>query len=76
MQQLRNGYYLSDYQCLKCGSKCKTCSESAINCLSCNDGFYFTTSNICSECIEPCKTCSNEKYCLACRDNYYKFSDK
>ena len=52
-------------------SNCKTCSDSANNCLSCDEGLFLNSVNSCSECIYPCKTCSNEDTCLSCADNYF-----
>ena len=40
-----DGYYLSNYQCQICNSNCKTCSDSAYNCLSCYEGFYLKSGN-------------------------------
>ena len=46
------------------------------HCLSCNEGYNLTSSNICVLCIEPCKTCSAENYCSTCIDNYFALSGK
>ena len=39
-----NGYYLLNYQCIKCNSNCKTCEDSDIKCTTCIDGNHSQTS--------------------------------
>ena len=70
------GYYLLNYQCLKCDTNCKTCSGSANNCLTCDNGFYLSSSNSCEKCVESCETCSSSTKCLSCKDNYFLFANK
>ena len=71
-----DGYYKFNYQCLKCDSNCKTCSSSASNCLSCNYGYYLSSSKTCIKCSTLCKTCSSENNCNSCIDNYFPLSNQ
>ena len=36
-----------NYQCFKCNSNCKTCSDSETKCLSCNERYYLDSDNKC-----------------------------
>ena len=55
------GKFLSSFQCLPCDSNIKTCSQSAINCTSCQiESFFFLI------CSQTPWTCSS-----TCPDGYY-----
>ena len=69
-------YYLENYQCLKCDDNCKTYSDTNTNSISCNIGYYLSSSNSCEECPNNCKECVNENACTSCKDNYFLYNNK
>ena len=70
------GYYLKNYQCLQCDSYSKTCKDSSSFCLSCNNGYYLTSSNLCEKCPDTCNECTDENTCTSCKDNHFLLIDK
>ncbi|KAL4480118.1 hypothetical protein ABPG74_020634 [Tetrahymena malaccensis] len=64
-----SGYYPNNNQCSKCYSSCLSCNgPNSNNCLSCNSGYYFYTSN--STCQQTCNTAGgffvNQDKCTPC----------
>ena len=70
------GYYIKNYQCLKCNSPCKTCENSPNSCIKCATNYYkkennlnscykdpegyYLDNNIYKQCYQSCKKCNAE----------------
>lgn len=81
------GQYVSrqdedNWKCLMCSSNCRTCENSAVNCLSCNAGMVLQ-ENLCVEargsvtlvCGAMCRTCSGSaSTCTSCFEGLFLFN--
>ena len=57
--------------CGKCDKKCLSCSYYSDNCLTCNEGWYFSL-NACQACDSSCKSCKNYALnCITCPSGKY-----
>lgn len=77
-----NGYFFSSSGCAACDITCKTCTDSATKCISCdlavstlsgntcvcNAGLYRSTTGACQPCDATCPTCStgSSAGCMSC----------
>ncbi len=61
----KEGYYFDNNQLYKCDQSCKTCENSATNCIECNTSYYpIINTN------SPCYNSAPQKYYLD--NNFYK----
>ena len=71
------GWWILFKECLQCDPNCKTCSDSAKKCLSCEIGYYLSSSNSCEQCPQFCNECTNENICTSCiNNNYFLYNNK
>lgn len=65
------GFFHSSGICLKCSSRCLTCSDAS-TCGMCEDGFTLNGGTACTKCTSPCLTCSTSPTtCTSCIRPYY-----
>ncbi|ELP85579.1 protein kinase domain containing protein, partial [Entamoeba invadens IP1] len=74
----REGYYLVDHFCERCGNKCTRCDSSG-NCVQCETG-YSTQNGVCVACHyiqNHCSTCvSSSGLCTSCDLGYMILNTK
>lgn len=78
----KDGYYLSNGQCIQCYENCKTCrGTSSSDCTGCYDGYYLFSPDsgskkYCQRCEDNCLQCTDENGCQECAEGFYKDSNK
>ena len=55
------GYYLENYQCLKCLDNYKSC-ENGSKYILCKDGYILENNIVCFKCHTNCELCSSPSY--------------
>ena len=65
-----NQYLNALSQCTDCDTKCKCCTITSTNCVSCTIGYYRNITGSCLQCKDNCRLCFTLEECVECNQGY------